>query len=143
MKTTGWWRCWACLEVELLPDVRADDLVVLLAVVTENLLLGAMLRSTVSSMGGRGQGGGGGRTQASMLAPDSQFGSASIEITLCSYKDHVSSRVQGQGLRWGWAYDRRIFSTDWTGLQRSLDDSYAFGSSPGACRMEMHTSPEA
>lgn len=85
------------------------------------------------------------RTQASMLAPDSQLGSASIEMTLCKRTWAVSMLTErhGKGLCEGRAHERRIFSTDWTGLHRSLDDSYAFGSSPGACRIEMHTSPEA
>jgi hypothetical protein len=37
----------------------------------------------------------------------------------------------------------KIFSTLWTGLHRSLALSYELGSSPGACRIEMHTSPFA
>lgn len=35
------------------------------------------------------------------------------------------------------------FSTLCTGLHRSDADSYMFGSSPGACRIEMHTFPSA
>lgn len=66
------------------------------------------------------------RTQASMFAPLSTLGSASMLST-----------------------DRRIFSMDCTGDQRSADDSYTgsawchvlLGSSPAACRMEMHTRP--
>lgn len=34
-----------------------------------------------------------------------------------------------------------IFSTDWTGDQRSKLDSYILGSSPGGCKIEIHTSP--
>lgn len=36
---------------------------------------------------------------------------------------------------------RMTFSTLCTGLQRSEADSYMVGSSPGVCRMEMHTVP--
>ena len=36
---------------------------------------------------------------------------------------------------------RMTFSTLWTGLQRSDADSYMVGSSPGACKIEMHTVP--
>jgi hypothetical protein len=57
-------------------------------------------------------------TDASTLAGLSQFGSANIDTT-----------------------DRRIFSTDWTGDHRSELDSYILGSSPGGCKIEMHTSP--
>jgi hypothetical protein len=55
---------------------------------------------------------------ASTFAGLSSFGSASMLITLIS-----------------------IFSTLCIGLQRSLACSYCSGSSPGAWRIEMHTSP--
>lgn len=99
-----------------------------------------------------------------MLAPDSTLGSAS--------SPPVSARTHERNERWrpltrehaddaeqnlcraflvsapvqnkSWATRvMRTFSTDCTGLQRSLADSYMLGSSPGACRIEMHTSPFA
>lgn len=84
------------LEVELLPDVRADNLVVLLAVVAEHFLLGdeGNKESATEWTGARGRRG---RTQASMLAPDSQFGSASIEITLHKAGRDVSHRSADVG----------------------------------------------
>ena len=57
-------------------------------------------------------------TAASTLAGDSSFGSVIIDITLI-----------------------RIDSTVWIGSHLSDAVSYPNLSSPGSCRMEMHTSP--
>ena len=57
-------------------------------------------------------------TAASTFAGDSSFGSASIEMTLI-----------------------RIVSTVWTGSHRSEACSYPYLSSPGSCRIEIHTLP--
>lgn len=59
-----------------------------------------------------------GLTAASTFAGDSKLGSASMEIT-----------------------EMRMVSTVWTGSQRSAAFSYPYRSSPGSCRMEMHTLP--
>ena len=58
------------------------------------------------------------RMQASMLAPLSMLGSLSMLMTLS-----------------------KIFSTLCTGDHLSSANSYMFGSSPGECRIDMHTSP--
>lgn len=97
------------LKAQRISDALIDNLVKFRPVGSPNFLC----RQQVSVSGIRGV-----LTEASMLAPLSSLGSASMLTT-----------------------ESKIFSTDCTGLHRSELLSYMLGSSPGGWRMLMQTRP--
>lgn len=78
-------------------------------------------------------------TQQSMFAPDSMFGSVRLLSVPLFYVRQRGSGPPASMLK----TLSSIELTFCTGDQRSDDDSYILGSSPGECRIDMHTFPSA